>query len=312
VRRAAALGALGALGALAALSLAACSSTSGAEAAPTGSLVLGVEAELEALGAVRLELVPRERGVEGAPLELGAPPVEHRFDGKPERTPVGGLVRALGPSGEVLVARELDARVRGGEALFARVTLGRECLPGAEIAPGWLAPSCPEGLTCELGRCDEPFLDGSRLSPYAPGWATPTPAPCRPEPEAPASLSLGTGQSSLEDAPDGAVVPFHYGLQGGHHVYVSLAFSGVGGEAARVVVTTRVGEQAFTTDTIVKAPACELVGHRGLLPLVPSSELDGAEARLEVSVSDGHGARAFAARRWTLAYAGEIDGRPMP
>lgn len=293
-------------------SLSACSEGALPDAPRTGGLVLGVEADLEALGAVTLELVPRERGQEGEPLVLGPLPIEHRFEGRADRTPVGGLLRARSAAGEVLLERQVDARVRADELLFARVTLGPECAPGTEIAPGWWAPTCPEGLTCELGQCDEPFLDASRLAPYAPGWQTPAPAACRPDPAAEPALTLGTGEATFEPAPDGAVVPFHYGLQGGHHVYLSLSFEGVAGEAARVVVTTHVGDHTFSTDTIVPASSCELVGHRGLLPLVPATTLDGATARVEVSVSDGAGARAFAARTWTLTYAGEIDGRPMP
>jgi len=113
--------------------------------------------------------------------------------------------------GPGLATREQAARSRvvAGRSALLRMTLSE--------AP---CPACDPALTCNWGRCLDPYVPPEALEDFTPGWASTS--WCKPAAHGAPEVELGGGWSEFTPLADLDVIDVHSGDQGGHHVYVSM------------------------------------------------------------------------------------------
>jgi hypothetical protein len=124
---------------------------------------------------------------------------------------------------DALVEVTLESKYAVGQAIrlaSTRAVAGRQPLLRVTLSVMG-CESCGPGLTCNWGRCLDPFVPPEQLEEYTPDWIkyswckpkTPTGAP---------ELALGTGATTFIPADEQTPVQLWSGGQGGHHVYVAL------------------------------------------------------------------------------------------
>lgn len=136
------------------------------------------------------------------PIDIGASDV-------PEGASVELLLERDVGGGAPILEQLARTTAVADRAVLYRVTLsGKACSP------------CDAGLTCNWGRCFDPYVAPEALEDFAPSWASHS--YCKPEAHGAPEIVLGTGFSEFTPLNDMDVVDVYAGDQGGFHVYVAL------------------------------------------------------------------------------------------
>jgi hypothetical protein len=238
-----------------------------------------------------------------------------RVGGDPEATieiTAFGRAESNAPSGDEvpLVRRVARARFPVFAGSLLPLALETDCATGVAEAR---APSCPDSQTCSQGRCIDPFVAESELSPYDADWATRGRADrtcAAPNGGAP-TLVIGTGQTDYLPLADGQVVELERGPQGGHHVWVAFRAQNVSPRGALVELTARQpdgGAEAPKTSFVfsldpAEGDACKLFGLRYQLDngTTPLAAFLGKPLDVTVRLRDEDGFEAHATKRILVA-----------
>jgi hypothetical protein len=101
-----------------------------------------------------------------------------------------------------------------------RAALGKQSLLRVTLSTMNCELECGSGLTCNWGRCLDPFIPAEALEEYTPDWFKYS--WCKPKTAGAPTVLLGTGYSSFVPADPQTPVELWAGEQGGHHIFVSL------------------------------------------------------------------------------------------
>ncbi len=188
----------------------------------------------------------------------------------------------------VLVERTARGRVPRGKSTLV-IKLDAAC----ELDKG--APVCGPGKTCSAGSCVPDTFTADDLQLADAPNNEPDPCPVNGPPE----MILGTGDSTLEELPDGTIMPVYAGPQGGSHILLSVRTKNVRGNGTAILISgvePVTGEQARLTSFVVPfAPAtppavgCEVTGLR--YETDGKTNLYGKTLDLNVSVREASGVR---------------------
>lgn len=166
------------------------------------------------INAASLHVVMRVDGVvvrdettgAGVPAPL-AFPQEFAFAGLAGGAEVEILVEADPGGGAPLRQQVARTTAVPGRSALLRVTLSeRTC--GA----------CDAALTCNWGRCLDPYVAPEHLEEYSPDWASYS--WCKPKAAGAPTVALGTGPDAFTPLADQDTVEVWAGDQGGYHVFV--------------------------------------------------------------------------------------------
>ncbi|HUH03145.1 MAG TPA: hypothetical protein VML75_14210 [Kofleriaceae bacterium] len=137
----------------------------------------------------------------------------------------------------------------------------------------------------------------------------------------PPMAELGTGELEFETIGDGDPMLVVHGPQGGYHLVGAMRASGIDpgnpndlGDPSNPTTEFRVFRGQTRVDLMASRytqglnrnedGVYEMIARRVILDIQDDAELDGVELRVEVEVTDVHGARATDARM--------VIGRPHP
>jgi hypothetical protein len=134
-------------------------------------------------------------------------PQELAVDDPPDGATVEALF-VIDPGGGAPVSQRL-ART---QAVAARSVLQRVTISQKSCAP------CDPALTCNWGRCLDPFVDPALLEDYSADWASYS--WCKPKTPGAPSVVLGMGDVSFTPLQDQDVLDVWAGDQGGHHAFL--------------------------------------------------------------------------------------------
>jgi hypothetical protein len=265
---------------------------SASDAAPA-SLVLGVAvhgALVERLAELRVlvelsgerELVADVRPAAEAPL---AWPVEALAAGERVRATVTGYDGA----GALVVAVATTTVTAAARTPLLHAALLDACALDHPDADAWCAP-----WACADGPSDAAFVPPGLLADHHADWwrASSSPGCATAEP----ALRIGRPDPPFEPLETGSTVPAEYGIQGGSHIWVSLAMRGLDPErsvAGLVALFEETGAggplqklvQPFQHD----ADGCVAYRARYLLPISGAHDV---AARIGASVVDASGRAA--------------------
>ncbi|MDC3985018.1 hypothetical protein [Polyangium jinanense] len=182
--------------------------------------------------------------------------------------------------------RLASTRARAGKTPLLRVTMsGDACGEG-----------CGPGLTCNWGRCLDPYLAPEVLEAYTSDWAKYS--WCKPkEPGAP-TVTLGQGNVIWSPLADQDTLQVWAGDQGGHHIFASLRTLGLKQTAVVKLTATLVdsGEVIGPSQSVrvfPDRPAQGFCEAKGILFRI-DSQLDigvlvNQQVNLKAEISDADG-----------------------
>jgi len=234
---------------------------------------------------------------ESAPIAL---PLEYAFEDLPDGAEVElVLARDLTGSGPLLErARAARTRVVEGRTSLLRVTLSDDA-----------CPDCDPGLTCNWGRCLDPYVAPELLEDYSADWADHS--WCKPRaPIGAPTVVVGSGLDAFTPLDDQDELPIHAGDQGGHHVFLALRMRGLR-QASIAKLSAEVSGVAGTIgplSSIAVFPDDPAAGHcetTGILfqidTLHPIDDLLGKPIQITAEVLDADGDSALVTGSGVLA-----------
>lgn len=255
-----------------------------------------------------------EVGNGDAPLAF---PLELRVDELPDATPVAVELEAFHAGEEApFLTRKAATETIAGKTSLLPIRLEAECVPGAAICEGLVAPECAAPMTCIGAACADPHVPGIGLPIYTAGWASPTPDDCKPIDDGPATLEIGEGYEAFTALPPSGEIHAIGGIQGGFHFFLALRMQNLRGKGSITYITSHVRAEAPVVSKTAHPydrveDACDLLGIRYILPfeihdpdLTPAQKaatIIGKTLEMHVKVVDPFGESAVATRTLVIS-----------
>jgi hypothetical protein len=194
----------------------------------------------------------------------------------------------------------------------SRIVAGRKTLERMTISQ-YSCASCDAGLTCNWGRCMDPYVPPEALEDYSLDWASFS--YCKQKNAGAPTTSLGTGYESFTPLNDADVIDVYAGPQGGHHVYLSLRMNNLRQDSMvelRAMVPDlglEIGPQTFNA-VFYDYPVggyCEVLGWQFQIDgSVSVDQLVGKTMEITGTISDADGDSAQVTR--TVVLSTDIQG----
>jgi hypothetical protein len=187
--------------------------------------------------------------------------------------------------------QDVRTRLASTRAVAGKTPLVRVLLSSLECGAG-----CGPGLTCNWGRCLDPYLAPEVLESYTSDWAKYS--WCKPKDAGPPMVTLGQGDAIWSPLSDQDTLQVWSGDQGGHHVYAALRTRGLKQTAivklsATLVDTGEIIGPLQSVRVFPDRPAQGYCEARGILFRIDSkiamSELANRQVDLKAEVSDADG-----------------------
>lgn len=182
--------------------------------------------------------------------------------------------------------RLASTRARAGKTPLLRVTLSSNDCGGG----------CGPGLTCNWGRCLDPYLAPEVLEDYTADWAKYS--WCKPKGSGAPTMTLGQGDKIWSPLADQDTLQVWAGDQGGHHIFASLRTRGLKQMAVVKLTATLVGSgevigPSQSVRVFPDRPAQGFCEAKGILFRIDSQLEMGAlvnqQVTLKAEVSDADG-----------------------
>lgn len=172
--------------------------------------------------------------------------------------------------------------------------------------------ACDPGLTCNWGRCLDPYVAPEQLEDYTPDWASHS--WCKPQAAGAPTVTVGMGYDGLTPLEDQDVVAIWAGDQGGHHAFLGARMRYLD-QSSVITLSAEVPELGATIGPFSAVrvfrddPAAGHCETFGLVFRVDTSisivDLLGQQMVLTAEVSDDDGATAEDTK--TVRIASEIE-----